>query len=284
MKIQIHHRTVYRYSTSVSFGPHQLMMRPKEGHGIRLDSCSVNISPAHRLRWIRDLHENNIGLVEFSESGKELEIDCELLLDICERNPFDFSLSSEAVEYPFHYDHEVFLEILPLSRSIYARDVSGLRDWLEQLWYPGKRAGTLELLQELNLKIYRTFKYVRRETKGVQSPMETLERESGSCRDFATFFIEACRALGLGTRFVSGYMHCADIDGRMSMHGWAEVYLPGAGWIGFDPSWGILASSHYVPVAVSRHSEHSPPVSGTFYGTSRSFLGCDVDLFVRRVD
>jgi transglutaminase-like putative cysteine protease len=120
--------------------------------------------------------------------------------------------------------------------------------------------------------------------KGVQSPAETLEKSGGSCRDFATLFMEVCRLLGLAARFVSGYMHSPEITGRMSMHGWAEVYLPGAGWIGFDPSWGILASFNYFPVAVTRHSEHAPPISGTYIGTPRSFLKTHVDLYVNRLD
>ena len=106
---------------------------------------------------------------------------------------------------------------------------------------------------------------------------------SGSCRDFAALFMEACRFLGLAARFVSGYMYAASITGRMSMHGWAEVYLPGAGWIGFDPSWGILADSNYIPVAVTRHPEHAPPISGTYFGTSRNYLRSDVDLYVRKL-
>jgi transglutaminase-like putative cysteine protease len=118
----------------------------------------------------------------------------------------------------------------------------------------------------------------------VQSPAETLEKNSGSCRDFATLFMEICRSLGLAARFVSGYMYSSEITGRMSMHGWAEIYLPGAGWIGFDPSWGILADSFYFPVAVTRHSENAPPISGTYVGTQRAFLRTQVDLYVRRLN
>ena len=117
----------------------------------------------------------------------------------------------------------------------------------------------------------------------MQSPAETLELGTGSCRDFATLFMEACRLLGLASRFVSGYMYHSEIDGRMSMHGWAEVYLPGAGWIGFDPSWGILADAQYVPTAMTRHPEHAPPISGTYFGFARDFLGMEVNLYVRKV-
>ncbi len=260
------------------------MMRPRERHGLHLKSCSFAISTPHRLRWIRDLHENNIGIVDFIESSAELVFDCEFFLEIIEGNPFDFVILAEAAEYPFTYDHALLTELLPLSRNIYLRDLDRMRAWLAPFWHPGKRLGTLELLQELNTGIFRTFRHRRRMEKGVQSPAETLENNSGSCRDVATLFMEACRCLGLAARFVSGYMYSPDITDRMSMHGWAEIYLPGAGWIGFDPSWGILADSNYVPAAVSRDSEHVPPISGTYFGTPRAFLRSQVDLYVKRLD
>ena len=273
MKIHVHHRTSYHYAEAVSFGQHHLRMRPRESHSLRLQTSSFEISPSFQLRWIRDTYENNIGLVDLLEDAKEIVFDCN----------FDFVLAPEVTEYPFFYEHELFSEIHPLSRTIYARDTERLRNWLDRFWSPGKIVDTLGLLQELNLYIYRSFKYQRRESKGVQSPAETLKSKSGSCRDFATLFIESCRSLGLAARFVSGYLYSPAIEGRMSMHGWTEVYLPGAGWIGFDPSWGVLADSHYIPVAVSRHSEHAPPISGSYFGSSKNFLKSEVDLYVTRV-
>jgi len=260
------------------------MMRPREGHGVRLEACSFEISLPHRLRWVRDLHENHVGLIDFTELASEMVIKGNFTLDVSERNPFDFILLPEAAEYPFSYERELLLELSPLCQNLYVRDTDRIRDWLAPFWHPGKKVETLELLQQLNLQIYRSFRYQRREQKGVLSPAETLEKNGGSCRDFATLFMEACRFLGLAARFVSGYMYSSEIQGRMSMHGWAEVYLPGAGWIGFDPSWGLLAASNYFPVAVSRHSEHAPPISGTYFGTPRAFLRADIDLFVQRID
>lgn len=282
MKIHIHHRTSYLYSKKVPLGVHQLMMRPRERQGMHLEESSIDISPVNRLRWIRDPYENNIGLVDFEEESTELLIDCKFVLRICEGNPFDFELAPEATEYPFFYEHELHSEILPLTRNIYIRDVEQLRRWLQGFWAPGRTVGTLQFLLDLNLHIYRNFQYQRRESRGVQTPAETLESKSGSCRDFATLFIETCRALGIAARFVSGYLYSHGISGRMSMHGWSEVYLPGAGWIGFDPSWGVMADAHYIPAAVSRHSEHAPPISGTYFGTSKEFLKSEVELYVTR--
>lgn len=260
------------------------MMRPRESHAISLASCLFAISVPHELRWIRDPYENNIGIIEFTSAAKELIIDAEFILRICEENPFNFIIAPDATEYPFTYEFELGLELSALTQNLFTRDVDAIRDWLNPLWHPGKIVGTLELLQQLNMHIYKTLRYQRRMEKGVQSPAETLEKKSGSCRDSATLFIETCRFLGLAGRFVSGYMYSPDITGRMSMHGWAEVYLPGAGWIGFDPSWGILASSHYFPVAVARHSEHAPPISGSYLGLPCAFIKTEADLYVRQSD
>ncbi len=284
MTFHIHHRTRYVYAAKVTFGPHRLTFRPRENHGILLQSFSVKISPAHDLRWMRDIYDNNIGLVELTEPAAELLIESESYLEVEEENPFHFVIAEDAAEYPFVYDHEIAAELAPLATPLYTRDVERIKAWLHPYWHVGKRVGTLELLQQLTKVIYRDFKYQRRERKGVQSPAETLERNTGSCRDFATLFMEACRYMGLAARFVSGYMYSSEITGRMSMHSWAEVYLPGAGWIGFDPSWGILAAAQYIPVAVTRHPEHVPPISGTYFGYAKEFLRTEIDLYVKRTD
>jgi transglutaminase-like putative cysteine protease len=283
VKIRIQHRTTYFYAEKVPFGLHRLVLRPREGHGVHLEKCDLKVSPGYRMRWIRDPFDNHVALVELEEPATELIFDAEFVVTTRDDNPFNFIIENEAVEYPFSYDHDLQHELRPLAQLMYVRDERRVRDWVDQFWHPGKRIGTLQLLQLMNGNIYRTFKYRRREERGVQSPAETLETNSGSCRDFAILFIEACRYLGLGARFVSGYMYSSEITGRMSMHAWAEVFLPGAGWIGFDPSWGILASSQYVPVGVALHQENVTPISGTYIGTSRVFLKSQVDLFIEQM-
>jgi transglutaminase-like putative cysteine protease len=214
VKFHIHHRTCYRYATKVSFGLHRLLLRPRESHRAALESFIVTVSPEHRLRWMRDLYENNVGLLELTKPASELVIESECYLEVLEENPFDFVISKEAVEYPFVYDHEIASEIAPLTVPLYSRDVERIKTWLNPYWHPGRRVGTLELLQELNKVIYRDIRYQRRERRGVQTPAETLERNSGSCRDFAALFMEACRFMGLAARFVSGYMYSSEITGR----------------------------------------------------------------------
>ena len=283
MNLRIHHKTCYRYSVPVNFGHHWLLLRPRQYHDLHVQKFSLNISPKHTLQWRRDLQENNIGILELTQPSTELLIDMECFVEVAKDNPFNFILVPEASEFPFRYDQEVSLELHGLTRPIYSGDIERLREWLLPLWRPGKHCETISLLQDINKAIYREIKYQRRESKGVQTPAQTLERKKGACRDFATLFMEVCRLLGLAARFVSGYMYSEDIDGRMSMHGWAEVYLPGAGWVGFDPSWGILTTSYYIPVAVSRHPEHVPPICGSYFGFSTDFIRTDIDLFVECV-
>ncbi len=283
MKLRIQHRTLYKYADPVSFGRHQLMLRPRESQRLHLEKCSIEITPASRLRWIRDPWENNVGFVDFTEPARELIVDCDFIVETSDENPFNFVLESEAAEYPFSYDYDLFQELRPLTQPIYVRDEDRLREWLSNFWRPGKRCDTLDLLQQINRDIYRTFRYRRREEKGVQSPAETIENNSGSCRDFATLFIEAARTLGFAARFVSGYAYNSEVTGGISMHAWGEIYLPGGGWVGFDPSLGILADGRFVPAAVSRHPENAMPISGSFQGPSTSFLRAEVTVLVENI-
>jgi transglutaminase-like putative cysteine protease len=283
MRLHIHHHTRYRYAKPVPFSPHRLMFRPREEPGVKLDKFAVTVLPKHQLRWLRDTQDNHVGLLDLPEPASELVIEMEAFVEVAEQNPFNFVLEPEVAEYPFEYDPGTRQELAALMQPLYPRDGEMLRAWLHPIWHPGRRRETVGLLQELNAVIYGRFKYQRREKRGVQSPAETLELGTGSCRDFATLFMEACRQMGLASRFVSGYMYHAEINGRMSMHGWAEVYLPGAGWLGFDPSWGIVADAQYVPTAMTRHPEHAPPISGTYFGFARDFLGTEVNLYVRKV-
>jgi transglutaminase-like putative cysteine protease len=283
VKLRIQHRTLYQYADAVSFGRHQLMLRPRESERLHLEKTKIEIAPTARLRWIRDQWENNVGFIDFSEPATDLSINCEFIVNTSDENPFNFLLDSEAAEYPFSYDYDLFQELRPLIQPIYGRDEDRLREWLTHFWRPGKRIDTLDLLQQLNRDIYRTFRYRRREEQGVQSPAETIENNSGSCRDFATLFIEAARTLGFAARFVSGYAYNSENTGALSMHAWVEIFLPGAGWVGFDPSLGVLVDGNFVPVAVSRHPENAMPVSGTYIGASRVFLRHDVTLYVEPV-
>lgn len=284
MKLRIQHRTTYRYAQHVSFGPHRIMLRPREGHDLHIEQSHLEISPPHQVRWIWDVYGNSIAVAHFHQNASELMVYSDLVLNHFEINPFDFYLEASATHYPFFYDEATALDLSSLIQPIYGNDSARVREWMRPFWQPGWSVETLALLQQLNSQIYRTFRYQIRNEEGVQSPAETLQSNSGSCRDFATLFIEVCRCLGLGARFVSGYILTGGATGMgASTHAWAEVYLPGGGWKGFDPTLGLLTTSQHVPTAVSRHPENAMPISGSFVGPGSAFLGVEVSVRVEDI-
>jgi transglutaminase-like putative cysteine protease len=287
MIIRIQHRTTYHYATPVRLGTHRVMVRPREGHDLHIESSILTIRPIPTIHWMRDVNGNSIALVDFDERQRvdELMFYSELVLEHFDADPLDFRVEPYAVHYPFVYDPWTLPELTAFTHILFPRDSSRMRDWLGKFWQPGKLAETVTLLKRLNLHIADSFAYVRRDAFGVQRPAETLEKNSGCCRDFATLFIEACRCWGLAARFVSGYMLCEATEaGHASTHAWAEVYLPGAGWKGFDPTSGTLAGSQHVAVAVSRHPEAATPISGSFTGPVTAFLGIEVDVKLEQLD
>jgi transglutaminase-like putative cysteine protease len=285
MKIRIQHRTSYRYATPVRLGPHRVMVRPREGHDLHIESSILTIRPGHTVHWVRDVNGNSIALVDFTERSGELMIYSELVLNHYDSDPLDFRVEPYAVQYPFVYDPWTLPELTAFTHLVFPTDAERVREWLGQFWQPGKLVETVSLLKRLNQFIKETFTYRRRDESGVQRPAQTLDKNSGSCRDFATLFIEACRSWGLAARFVSGYMLCEATEaGRASTHAWAEVYLPGAGWKGFDPTSGTVAGSKHVAVAVSRHPEAATPISGSFVGVPTAFLRIEGDVKLEQLD
>jgi transglutaminase-like putative cysteine protease len=285
MKIRIQHRTTYNYGKPVKFGQHKIMVRPREGHDLHIESSVLEITPAHTIRWMRDVNGNSIAKVDFARPAAQLSFYSELVLEQYDTNPLDFILEESAVNYPFIYDPESLPELTPFMAILYPRDMIPLQEWLAHFWKPGDNIETISLLQKINLHINTTFQYQRRDEMGVQTPLETLQKNSGSCRDFATLMLEACRCLGLAGRFVSGYMQCEATEaGGASTHAWMEVYLPGAGWKGFDPTSGIMTGAQHVTVAVSRNPENAAPIAGSFEGSFDVFQGIQVDVSVVEVD
>jgi transglutaminase-like putative cysteine protease len=266
-RLQIRHITTYEYSNAVEFLPHQLLLRPREGHDIRIESSELQISPTHEVKWQRDVNGNSVAVVVFLESADALSILSKVCIQHYEEAPLDFVVAQYAVNFPFHYDATEGIDLIPYQMSVFPKDTQLLREWFGQFWKPGQVLETYILLDRLNKAIANDIHYTMREEPGVQPPAETLQRKSGSCRDMATLFIEACRHMGLAARFVSGYVHSSEqTTGHGSTHAWSEVYLPGAGWKGFDSTSGEVVGSHHIAVAVSRHPEAVPPVAGAFIG------------------
>ena len=283
-QLQIEHLTTYEYGNAVEFLPHRLLVRPREGHDVHIESSELTISPRHEVKWHRDVYGNSVAVVTFSESASKLSIFSKVLIDHYEEAPLDFVVSPDAVNVPFHYDATEGIDLIPSQMSVFPKDTAPLRDWLGQFWRPGQVRETYGLLDTLNKAIAKEIGYVIREEPGVQSPAETLTKKSGSCRDAATLFIEACRNIGLAARFVGGYLHgSSERVAPGSTHAWSEVYLPGAGWKGFDPTSGDIVGSDHIAVAVSRHPEAVPPVAGAFVGIIEQPPKMKVDVEVSEV-
>ena len=264
-RLQIKHVTTYQYAETVTLLPHKLLLRPREGHEIRIESAELIISPAHHLQWQRDVYDNAVAQATFTEQGSQLSIDSRVLIQHYDDQPLNFLVADYAVLFPFQYNSAECADLGPYLSAIFEQDRLLLSTWMHQFWQSGQVVETYLLLEWINKAIATGFTYKQREEPGVQGSAITLTRRAGSCRDFATLFIEACRSLGLAARFVSGYLYSPTLPrGQGATHAWSEVYLPGAGWKGFDSTSGEVVGNHHIAVAVSRHPESVPPVSGSF--------------------
>jgi transglutaminase-like putative cysteine protease len=266
-RFKITHLTEYRFPGFVTLGAHHLLLRPREGPEIHIESSALRISPAHSIKWHRDALDNATAVVEFLEPSRFLTITSEVVIQHYGEAPLDFVVEDSAVNYPFQYTPQDRATLLPFLEPIYPNDERTVRDWLRRIGLQQPSMQTYALIDLVSRNIAGRFSYTIRNEAGVQSPGRTLACGQGSCRDFAALFIEACRYLGLASRFVSGYAHTPDKEHwATTTHAWAEVYLPGAGWKGFDPTGGEVSGSRHIPVAVARHPESVPPVSGSFVG------------------
>lgn len=266
-RLKISHLTEYRFFDNVTLQPHKLLLRPREGPEVHIESSSLLISPRHRTKWHRDALDNSTAIVEFMEMAQTLSINSEVIIQHYEDNPLDFLVEDYAVNYPFQYDHRELAELQPFLQPVYRNDYAAIQNWFSQIGISQSQTQTYVLLDHMCKNIMSFFAYIVREEPGVQSPAQTLACGRGSCRDFAALFIDGCRNLGLASRFVSGYAHAPNSEQWSSTtHAWAEVYLPGAGWRGFDPTAGEVTGSRHIAVAVARHPETVPPVAGSFVG------------------
>lgn len=276
-RLKILHRTYYNFAGSVQLQPHRLLLRPREGPGLHIESSKLDIAPAAQIRWLRDAYDNSVAIATFDAPTAHLGVVSECIVQQFDETPLDFLVADFAVNYPFSYDADTVEVLRPYLRSQAQGDQAVLGAWVRRYWQPGQGVQTYALLARLCAGINQSLTYQIREQPGVQSAVETLTRGIGSCRDFANLFMEAARSLGLAARFVSGYLNSPFEDGRSgSTHAWAEIYLPGAGWKGFDPTSGEIAGSRHIAVAVARVPEAVSPVAGAFIGPAGANLSVGV--------
>ena len=270
-QLKVSHLTEYTFADYVTLEPHRLLLRPREDHDIRILTSRLDITPAHKIRWHRDVYNNSVATVEFQEAAAVLSIFSEITLEHYDDAPLDFLVADYAVMYPFEYKSWEEADLSPYLQPNYPADQAILHDWLQRSGMVQGPLQTYVLLDRLSKWIAQHLNYRMREEPGVQSPGNTLNSGSGSCRDYAALYLELCRLLGLACRFVSGYLHVpATESGHGSTHAWVEVYLPGPGWKGFDPTSGELTAGQHIPVAVARHPEWVPPISGSFIGSAQT--------------
>jgi len=260
------------------------MLRPRESRDLRLISSHVTVTPAAVVTWAQDVFGNAVATAAFHTAADTLSIDsvAELELDATAWPVFD--IAAEAIFFPFRYTDDEWTDLGALTIQQYADPAGQLRNWA-RAFVRGNPTDTLALLKDLSAGVSAWINYQSRDDGGVQSPTETLGRGWGSCRDFAVLFVEAARSLGFGARIVSGYLFNPDqkMLGSMnegSTHAWAEVYVPGAGWITFDPTNRGVGGSNLIPVAVVRNIWQAMPVSGNFMGRPDALLGMSVQVFV----
>jgi transglutaminase-like putative cysteine protease len=260
-----------------------MMFRPRASHDLKLLRTSLSILPnPTRLRWLHDVFDNSIAIAEFDGPTSELRFESIVTIEHFETTFPEYPLEEYANSYPFKYSAEDMPSLCRALAHHYPRE--NVRHWASQFLDPSGITGTMNLLRSMTLGIRKQFQYTRRIQKGVQSPDETIQSGRGSCRDFAVLMMEATRSLGVAARFVSGYIFVpgndTSVTGGGATHAWMQAYLPGAGWIDFDPTNSIVGNRNLIRVAVAWSPEHVLPLWGTFTGPSNSFLGMDVTVSV----
>jgi transglutaminase-like putative cysteine protease len=287
--VTVAHSTVYSYKQPVGFGDHRLMVRPRESYDQRLIEARLHIDPAPvELRWLHDVFGNAVAIARFDKRATELRFDSFVRM---EHDPIvreTVAIESYARTYPFTYASEDMPDLL---RSIERQHLDPARkvdDWARRFLRGDGPTDTLAMLAEMTATIRREFTYVGRPEKGTQTPTETLKLGRGTCRDFAVLMIEAARALGLAARFVSGYVYNPSRgEGRVgggNTHAWVRIFLPGSGWIEFDPTNGIVGNRGLIRVAVARDPYQAVPLSGSFYGFPSSAAGMAVSVEITLED
>lgn len=280
--LAVHHSTTYRYGAPVQIGEHRMLFRPRESHDLRLIRSSLIITPQPTLlRWLHDPFDNSVAVATFEGTTTKLHFDSTMTLEHFENSLPEYPLEDYAQFYPFSYSDEDFSN-LGNALANYRPD-ENVSEWALQFLDPSDRTGTMKMLRSMTVGIRDQFTYTQRVEKGVQTPGETLQSRSGSCRDFAVLMMEATRSLGVAARFVSGYIfvpQSSGLAGGGATHAWMQAYLPGAGWIDFDPTNSIIGNRNLIRVAVAWAPEQALPLWGSYIGAAKDFLGMDVTVTV----
>lgn len=288
--LDVVHTTTYRYANPVQFLEHRLISRPRSTHELSLLDTGLSISPSAQLRWLHDVFGNSVARLSFEEKADTLIVESRFRAEHYPGDAQQLLLDSYAATLPFDYSESDALDLAPYRRCHYDDPEGRVASWM-QGFVDANAAVTLDVLNAMVQTVQREFGYQRRDEHGTWAPTKTLALRSGSCRDFALLMMEALRSLGVAARFVSGYLYDeAALDNNSSVllgggetHAWCEVYLPGAGWVAYDPTNALVAGRNLIPVAFARDPQQVSPLSGDFEGLTGDFLGMEVNVTITRV-
>jgi transglutaminase-like putative cysteine protease len=277
--IRILHDMAYHYRAPVRLGPHRAQMRPREGHDVKIVDGTIEIEPHAQVRWLRDILGNSIAVLTFDGPTQMFRLRSDVTVALPDETPGECLIEPYAKSYPFQYAADEQIEIVPFRLPSYPHDGPAVQQWLQGLYQPGQLIDTWDLLDRLNTRIFESFQYRYRPEYGVQLPCETLRLGSGSCRDYAVFMMEAARHWGFAARFVTGYIQMAEGQ-HGATHAWTEIYLPGAGWRGYDPTNNKRAGLEHVSIGVAREQDKASPLSGAWEGPADAFERMEVSVQV----
>ena len=286
----VRHLTVYRYSRPVTLGEHRMMFRPRDSYDQRLIEARLAIEPVPSdLRWLHDAFGNCVAVATFDTRATELRFESEIKLEHTPSRLPDLQIEPRVAAFPFSYDEDELPDLLPYISRRYPDSENEVRRWVNRFLRDGRPNETGALLMTLTAAIQESFAYIRRSEPGTQDPVLILKLGHGSCRDLALLMMEAVRELGMAARFASGYLYVPSRDsetmrGGGATHAWCQIYLPGAGWVEFDPTNGMVGSNNLIRVAVTRDPKQAIPLSGTWYGKPEECLEMSVEVIVRRGD
>jgi len=287
-RLTIHHVTTYLYARPVAFGEHRMMFRPRDSHDLRLVSTNLTISPTAIIRWYHDVFGNSITIASFEGQASELRFESTIELEHYGVETTDFPIAPLAQVLPFTYPQDELPDLARTTERHYPDPENRVSAWARRFLNPHGQSLTQNVLVAMTRAIREELTYKARDEHGVQDPTETLHLGTGSCRDFAILFIEAARSLGLAARFVTGYLYDPALDGAGnsglrgagSTHAWAQIYLPGAGWVEFDPTNGMIGGANLFRVGVARSPEQAVPLQGIFRGSPDDQLSMTVNVTV----
>src|SRR6266540_2601325 len=279
--VALTHRTSYRYDRLVALSPHVIRLRPAPHTRTPILSYSLKVTPQkHFINWQQDPHGNYLARLVFPDQTRQLLIDVDLTAELSVFNPFDFFVEPSAETFPFEYEPSLKQELAPYLEQLPATPT--LRASLAAV--DRRKVRTIDFVVGLNRRLAQDIAYIIRLEPGVQTPEETLTCRSGSCRDTSWLLVQMLRHLGLAARFVSGYLiqltpDVKSLDGPVGathdftdLHAWAEVYLPGAGWIGLDPTSGLFAGEGHIPLACTPSPSSAAPITGAVDECKAKFL------------